>query len=296
MEEEGAFDITVQLNTVKDRRGYHRRNAPGEIQRPDIVDDFCKDLLVKARIDRIVHGQESPNGKPATLIVFAFRFHGLDYRRRLRQATISISFEDKQKRGADSDPVVIGLWPDGDYTLGDEIPVDEETTRKAELGGNLGVTNGGIQATAKWEKKKSQRKNMRASLTGSMDLQGREFGSDNAIRVTVQENPATTSGLVTDLRAAVLLRRDNDKDLFVGSVDVSAKGHFSYNIIRGLRDISGGTPPKDPVVFKPGKQYMRPNVRGKLAEKIDESNLGSVKLEDLTGALSTTLIVTTATQ
>ena len=92
-EEQDAVSFNIQLNTDAEDRGYHRRNDGDVIQRPDIVDDICKGLLLQARVDRIVHGYETEKGKPATLIVFGFRFHGIDESRRFRQAITPFYFK-----------------------------------------------------------------------------------------------------------------------------------------------------------------------------------------------------------
>ena len=91
-EERDEFSFNIQLNTDAEDRGYHRRNDGDEIQRPDIVDDICKGLLLQARVDRILHGYETEKGNPATLVVFGFRFHAIDKSRRFRQAIITILF------------------------------------------------------------------------------------------------------------------------------------------------------------------------------------------------------------
>ncbi|KAL4893637.1 hypothetical protein BDV59DRAFT_207734 [Aspergillus ambiguus] len=288
------FELTVQLNTERDSRGYHQRNTPDEKQRADVVNDICQGLLLQARIDRIVHGRESKDGPPATLVVFAFRFHGLDDKRRLRQASITILFEDEKKRGADADPIVMGLWPDGDFILGRETPVDVEDTKGIEAGVHIRQSGVGLHAIGKWERKQNLRKDARASLTGSkmLDMDIREHGPDNAVRLTIKENPSSTPGVVTDMAAAVLLRRKNDDDRFAASVKIRAKGNFAYNTVRGLRNLLGTTPPNDPVIFQPGLQYLRPLTRGKLAEPICEEALNDVALDELAGALPVTILST----
>ena len=291
-----SFDI--QLNTEPEDRGYHRLNDDDEIQRPDVVDDICKGLLLQARIDRIVHGYETENGIPATLVIFGFRFHGIDVNRRFRQAIITIMFRDEMKT-TKADPEVIALWPNGDFTLGEMTPVHVEDTSGAEVGGNVGTTQGGGQASLKWERKRSYEKSDRASLTGSivLDTSVRQFGPNNAVRLTINENSTATSGLVTEFRAAVLLRRKNDRDRFLAFVKLQAKANFCYNSIRMLRDLSGKSPPNDPVIFKPGVQYSRPTtstrfMESRLSENIDDGNLIAARLDDLAGVLATTILAT----
>jgi hypothetical protein len=292
-----AFDI--QLDTGIEERNYHNRNAPGEIQRPNVVDDICKDLLLQTRIDRIVHGTETTNGDPATLVVFGFRFHGINNQRRFKQAITTILFRDEQKR-AEFDPEVIALWPNGDFTLGGLTEIEVEKTRGCEIGLNATAGSGiqvGAQSTARWERKKSYKAADRASLTGSLilDMSIRDYGGNNAVRLTIHENTTANTGLVTDFRAAVLLKLKTKSDPFLCMVRIKAKGNFSYNFVRGLRDLSGFSPPNDPVRFQPGVQYLRPPtlsgfLEDKLAAEIDEKNLNAAKLEDLAGVLGTTVL------
>jgi hypothetical protein len=191
---------------------------------------------------------------------------------------------------------VIALWPNGDFTLG-QTPITAQDTRTVESGGNAGVPRANVQAAFKWEQKVSYEKTDRASLTGSiiLDMDIRDYGPNNAIRLTLTENEANTTGLVTDFRAAVLLRRKNNTDKFLAYVKVKATGNFLYNAVRRVRDLSGNSPPNDPVIFKPGTQYLRPAtlarfMETKLAEEIDEKSLNSVRLDDLAGILATMVL------
>jgi len=296
--DEYAFNI--QLDTGVEDRGFHGRNKKGEIQRPDIVDDICQGLLLQARVDRVVHGTEKKGGLPATLIVFGFRFHGIGKKRRFQESTITIVFQDEHKKD-DADPVVIFLWPNGDFTLDKPTDIDVERSTGGEAGGNVGATYGGVNAKRTWEKKKSYRKTDRASLTGSimLDRQVRDSGPSNAVLLTISEDETAQSGLVTDFRAAVLLRRQNDTDQFAAKVKIDAKAHFFYNLVRGVRDVSGLSPANDPVIFKPGKahNYIRPAtlagfLEDKLAEEVNEEELNSKSLNGLAGVLGSTALGT----
>lgn len=297
--EKDTFEMTIQLNTEEAGRGFHRYNDGDEIQRPDIVDDLCLDLLLQARIDRIVHGTETDNGNPATLVVFGFRFHGINEKRRFKEATILVTFQDADNKPR-ADPEVIGLWPNGDFTLGEVTEIDIDSTTGQEVGTDAKVGNGleaGAHATFKWERKQVYKKSDRSSLTGSIILNTavRKHGLNNAIRLTISENTAAASGIVTDIRAAVLLRRKNDIDYFLATIKMKAKAHFLYNAVSGIRSVSGFSPANDPIKFKPGEQYLRPAtlyspLEAKLAEGIDEGNLSCAKLDSLAGVLGTTAL------
>ena len=197
---------------------------------------------------------------------------------------------------------MIAFWPNGDFTLGEMTVIDVENTIDGEAGGNVGVPQGGGQATLKLERKQSYKKSDRMTLTGSvmLDMSVRNHGPNNAVRVTIKENATAASGIMTDFRAAVLLRRKNDTDKFRTFVKTKAKGNFIYDTVRGLRDLSGDSPPKDPVIFKPDVQYLRPAtlaryMESQLPENVDEGNLSAARLDDLGNVFATTVLGTAVT-
>lgn len=301
-EEKDSFLLKVQLNTEEQGREFHRLNYGNEVQRPDVVDDCCLDLLLMARIDRIIHGTETDNGDPATLVVFGFRFHGIDESRRFKQAIITITFRDEKKRPGPADPEVVALWPNGDFTLGDPTAVAVDQTENREIGGQVQggqVATVSTHVTTSWVRSESFTRTDKTTLTGSivLDTAVRQAGKNNAVRLTITENQTARTGIVTDFRAAVLLRRKNDADAFLATVKVKAKAHFLYNTIRRLRDISGFSPADDPVKFVPGQQYLRPatmarSVETRLAEEVDDKNLNATRLDNLAGVLGTTVVST----
>ncbi|KAL5590504.1 hypothetical protein FOBRF1_014061 [Fusarium oxysporum] len=310
--EEDPFSRNIQLNTVEEHRGYHRKNEDGEIQRPNIVDDCCRGLVLQGRIDRIVHGIERPTGNPATLVVFGFLFHGLDNKRRFKQAIIQITFQDKQKKPK-ADPEVIALWPRGDFTLGQPTDIDVENSISQDLGVDVApagavsaVVQAGLHTARRWEERANYRKQDRASLRGAIILneEVRDHGRDNAVRLVINENITAESGIVADFRAVVLIRRPKrdennvnpEDDWFTCSMDIKANAHFAYNAISGLRKVAGLSNGNDPVTFKPGQQYLRPPASNRdhetsLSAAIDENNLSEAKLDDLSRVMGKSVLV-----
>ncbi|WQF82581.1 hypothetical protein CDEST_07595 [Colletotrichum destructivum] len=285
------FSWDFQLDTTDAGRNFHRRNDGHEIQRPDVVDDCCLGLLLQARIDRIIHGYIKSGTGPATLIIFGFRFHGIDEDRRFKKAEITITFQDEGKQPR-NDPEVVALWPNGSFTLGEPLEVEVEESSGGEAGlsvtGGVGVQGGG-QALRRWGRKIGYKRPVNnASLTGSiiLDTNIREYGRNNAIHLTLNESKMTSSGIVTDFRAAVLLRRQSPEDTFTGTVIMKADAHFAYNAVKGAREVFGGSPVNDPIIFSPGIQYLRPKtllgaLETQLEEEIDDCNLGGVSIESL---------------
>ena len=308
-EKNDPFAFTpIQLTTASEQRGMHQKNSgPDEVQRPDVLDDLCLGLLLQARVDRIIHGRAGESGPPATLVVFGFRFHGLHGGRRFRSATITVVFEDEKRRGADYDPKVVGLWPNGDFTLGEPTVEQVEDTAAGEGGGNADVPAGapvvtvGGHVVRSWEKKRSFSRKRSSKLTGSMflDFSVREHGPLNAVLLTLSEDDAAATSVVAEFRAAVLLERKNDINVFTAKVKMSGKANFLYNAIRAVRDVTPFAPANDHVRFKPGVQYLRPPtgnaaLGGNLSAKVTDTELSADKLEGLAGLLGTTALTVAA--
>ncbi|KAK0667486.1 hypothetical protein QBC41DRAFT_395920 [Cercophora samala] len=304
--DEFAF-APIQLNIAAEHRGMHQKNdGPDEIQRPDVVDDLCLGLQLQARVDRVVHGRtgKDDDSTPATLIVFGFQFQGLGGKRRFKDATITIVFQDEKQPGnSKRDPKVVALWPNGEFTLGEPTAVQVEDVVGHEAGGDVGVPIGaggpqvGVHALRSWEKKQSYSTLHTSKLTGSivLDFDVRESGPKNAVRLTLSEDEVAASGLVTDLRVAVLLHRQNDDDIFTASVKIKGRGNFLYNRFRGIRDFCHFAPANDPVRFKPGVQYIRPptlhpTMEASLAADIDKNELRAEQLQRIAGAWGSTAI------
>jgi hypothetical protein len=224
----------------------------------DIVTDALAGFLVKARLERVIHGQESEDGKPASLIVFGFRFHGINKRRRFRSVVINIRFQH-EKDLMKSDPEVVALWPDGDFTLS-KSTASVQDTKSIEGAIKGGSSFAGASTTGKWERQANYQTDDRATLVGStfLDMTVRKAGKDNAILLSLYEDESANSGIISDLRTAVLLRRNSDADKFLAFISIKATADFKYNFLKGIRDLTGNTPPNKPVVFEPGVQYDGP--------------------------------------
>ncbi|EPS42029.1 hypothetical protein H072_4033 [Dactylellina haptotyla CBS 200.50] len=285
----------IQFQTAQGDLGFHNINDGDENQRPDIIDEMCMGMFVQARLDRVVHGTETQGGEPATLIVFGFRFHGLHKERRLRTAEIKILFQDEKKR-ARKDPVVVGMWPNGEFTL-TETPVKMRNLTGGEVGGEAGAVGLAATVALKLERETEYQYNDRSTITGSiiLDLKVRNYGPKNAVRLTLTEDESNKTGVVTDLRVPVLvLRKGADTDRFGVFVKITATGNFLQNTAWGLRNLCHA-PANDPVWMKPGLDYLRaPTLASaleeKLAAEVEKDALGKLlsNLEDFGAALGTT--------
>ncbi|KAF3315940.1 hypothetical protein TWF173_003135 [Orbilia oligospora] len=252
------YSFKIPLGPTGEDFQLHTKNGVGEIQRASIIDDSsCSGLHLQAEIDRIVHGTDTENGVPATLIVFGFHLNGFNDNRRIKSATIEILFQDLQKRVPDEghyyDPEVIALWPQEVLQLS-ETSVEIQETK-------------GVEAD-------------KATIHGSirLDFDVRKHGPKNAIRLQLHENKTGRTGVVNHTRAVVLLQRKN-QDQFTATVKVDTSADILSNAKRTLQNLFGMAEENDPVIFKPGVDYISRSISldpsaGALGAYIDDKNLG----------------------
>ncbi len=172
------------------------------------------------------------------------------------------------------------------------------------MGGDVGIPVGatgaqvGAHAVHTWEKKQSYKQLHESTLRGSIVLDNgvREVGPNNAVLLTLSEDDAAASSVVTDFRASVLLERKNNTDIFTAKVK-KGRAFFLYNVFRGIRDITPFRPTNDPVRFQPGTPYLRqatqaPAYEARLSTHIEETELTAGKLAEVAGVLSSTVLTT----
>ncbi|KAB8224049.1 hypothetical protein BDV33DRAFT_200093 [Aspergillus novoparasiticus] len=182
-------------------------------------------------------------------------------------------FQDEAKRPGEG-PQVVALRPNGDLML-DGMPVDVEKTKGADIGSNLAI-----------------------SITHLFHTFGHErlgLGEYNAVRLSINKNATFKGGVVTDLRTAVLVKRNNETDRFLCFVDIKAKADFAYNMVHVIRDLSGNSSANDPISFKPGVQYLWQRISAgfletRWGEDIDAVNPDEAHLGRLASVLSTTVL------
>ena len=240
-----SFDIDL-YRTGDEGSHFRTQNDPSDpwqranyIERKGAVDVRCSCIDV-------VHGDFSTSSDLfATLIVLDFRFDARKRARRLRSVDIEIEFQG-MKLG-DTGPEVFATYPIGRMSI---VPTTqhEDTTRSLnlQLGGAAPV--GGITATGTvgWEKSIARDTGDQTTVTGSIDLKGRNYGPSNCVSWTLLENRTTQTGVPESMRTAILLRRI-DEDPFQCVVKIDAKVDMRSNLER----MFGRVPKDDPVLFKP---------------------------------------------
>ena len=240
-----SFDINL-LKTGDEGSHFRTENDPSDpwqranyIERKGAVDVRCSCLDV-------VHGDFSTSSDLfATLIVLDFRFDERKRARRFRSVDIELEF--KGMNLGDSGPEVFAAYPIGRMSL---VPTTqhEDTTRSLnlQLGGAAPI--GGITATGTvgWEKSIARDTGDQTTVTGSIDLKGRNYPPSNCVSWTLLENKTTQTGVPESMRTAILLKR-MDEDPFQCVVKIDAK----VDIRSTLERMFGRMPKDDPVLFKP---------------------------------------------
>lgn len=78
----------------------------------------------------------------------------------------------------------------------------------------------------------------------------------------------------SDLRSAILPRRNSDADRFLPFVHIKSTADYKHDFLKGFHDLTGDTPPNHPIILKPGVQYEGLVEISKVAplQEIDEKN------------------------
>ena len=267
-----SFDIYL-YRTGDEGSHFRTQNDPSSpwqrvnyVERKGAVDIRCSCL-------DIVHGDFSPSSDLfATLLVLQFRFDTRKTGRRFQSVNIELEFQ--RMRPEEKAPEVSAIWPNGRLSLMPTTQHEEKTKNlNLQLGGAAPV--GGLTATGTlgWQKSVSRDMCDRATVTGSIDLKGRNFGPPNSVSWTLLENGSVHTGVPEVLQTAVLLKRA-DENPFQCVVKIDAKVDFMSTLQRVFGG-KGTVPRDDPVWFDP-KIRSTENLR-----KYDEKELGCFRLESV---------------
>ncbi|KAH8805996.1 hypothetical protein F5884DRAFT_467681 [Xylogone sp. PMI_703] len=264
---EGAEDDEDSTyRTQNDPRRPHQRS--NIVERKGALDVRC------LAID-VIHGYLSPEGDPATLLVFEFRLDARKRARRIIEASMSFTFASRDKQNV-SDPEVLQIAPKGRMIL---VPTKQQESSTyggdANLGGGfLGASLGG---SVKWEKTVSRESSDATAVVGSIDLVGRNYGASNGASWTLLENQTMATGVPALLRTAVLLRREDDESEFMATFKIQAKA----DVVSSLQKVFGRTPKDDPILYDPS---LGPT---NTLRKYDCERLGEVDLSELSAVAFT---------
>ncbi|KAG0131235.1 hypothetical protein HOY82DRAFT_503362 [Tuber indicum] len=271
---------------------FRTQNTPGEFQRQNLV-DRSSDFMVQGDLVNVIHGRFSPGGDEATLVVTEFRFLSSQNGRHFRRATIEFLFARTPDNMSDGsyDPEVVRISLMGKNSLNPTY----ETQELKRIMGTTAEVNGGsflkLGGNIGWEVTKSFQREYRATVTGAIALEGRNFGAKNQAKWIMLENESAANGdgIPTLLRTAILLKRKYG-GTFVATIKVNTKVDTLNSMFDKFEKLFGRIPKDDPVFFDPDLPPM-----GNVPTDLDIENLSSYDLEKLSTVLSMNLIPTVAT-
>ena len=267
-----CFDIG--LSKTGDLNSHFRtQNDPSEpwqrvniIERKGSVDIRCSCLDV-------VHGDFCTSSELfTTLIVLQFRFDPRKVARRFLSVNINLEF--KAMGFKEIGPEVFAISPNGRMSL---VPTTQHEDSKRNLNLHLGGAAPFTALTAEgnvgWEKCVSRNTSDQTTVTGSIDLKGRNYGPSNCVSWTLLENKTLETGVPPSLRTAILLKRKH-KDPFQCVVEIDAKVDFRSTLER-VFGYKGRAPKDDPVLFDP-EIASTENL-----QKYNQKELGSFDMESV---------------
>lgn len=223
---------------------YHTQNDPAAPLQRDTYVERKGATDIRCECKDVIHGLFSPKGEAfATLIILDFRFDSRKRARRITSADIKLTFAGM--KDGENGPEVFAISP---YETLNIVPTAyvEATTKSGNvtLGGGSGVTASG---TVGWEKAVTKDREDKTVVIGSIDLVGRNYGKKNCASFTLLENSTMKTGVPVYMRAAILLRRKDEKP-FKCLVKINADVDFKTSI---QERVFGRKARDDPVLFDP---------------------------------------------
>jgi hypothetical protein len=242
----------------------HLSLLPPEAQKPLIIDHRTHGVVVISRLQHVIHGLlDTTDGVPGTLVVFQFSFRAISRNRRIKSATMTISFADEGGNAA-YNPEVVDLAPQGDLRL---FPTTVTTTREltASLQSSpiIGLSFG--RSVVEESTKESS-----MALIGAARYENRDYGGVNGVLWFLRENEFTKDGVAHFLRAAVLLKRDAGSPNRRFQADVRVKAEVvGGSVLSDLipRSLECGS--DSPVLFDPVLPPTDGNIKGDNLGRVD---------------------------
>ena len=245
------------------------------VERKGVLDLRCSCLDV-------IHGQFSPDTDGfATLIVLKFRFHSRKQERRFERVEVSLEFKEMDRGG--KCPVVYDIKPLERLSV---APTEqrEELKRSANVQLGAAAPVGGVTATGSVGLEKSVGRDTvdYTTISGFIDLKGRNWGEPNCATWTLLENSSAKKGVPESMQVAVLLKRKT-MEAFQCIVKIDAVADFRSKMERVFGG-KGRNPKDDPVFFDPN---IKPTNR---LRQYDANNLGACDLEHLMDVTHATVL------
>jgi hypothetical protein len=223
---------------------FHTQNDPkSPFQRENVIERKGAVDIRCSCVD-IIHGLFAPDSDVfCTLLVLQFRFDPRKRARRIAQVDVELRFAGSAPGIVD--PEVYAISPNGRFSFS-QTTQTETTTIEGDVhigGGMAGVNTAGA---LKYERGVMREMTYATTVTGSIDLRGRNYGKKNCASWTLMENPETKTGVPAAMKTAILLKR-KDEGNFQCVVSIKAKADWRTS----MEWLVGTTKPDDPVLFDP---------------------------------------------
>jgi hypothetical protein len=282
----GDLEI-ILLPEGEEESGFRTKNPPGKNFR-NVMIDRGEALILRASIVGITHGTLAPDGDPATLLIFEFRFVSMKSSRRFISSTITLQFADASG-DPELHPEVYRIAPEGSFALNKTTTV-KKIKQSANAGLTAGFTFAGGNAGYTWEMEETKNREHWTRLSGVKKL-FREYGGDNAVIWSIEENKNEKDGIPSFLRTAVLIRREDDVP-FTFTVNVRTEVDF----ISELRTLFGRekVDEVDPVEVDSDVDPKALKVESLDPEKVDLTKMGELNLGNHADVTIATVIQTTS--
>ncbi len=186
--------------------GFRTKNAPGDSARRVLI-DRGEALILRASLVSVTHGDFMPDGDGASLLIFEFNFTSINRSRRFTNVQITLTFND-ESGNVKNRPEVWAIAPQGKFAINKTTSTkDVKQSLNASLNGEIAGVGG--QLGYAWETSQVKETEHSTTLVGQKRIFA-DWGKDNGVIWSLEEDAKKKDGVPSFLRSAVLLRRRDD--------------------------------------------------------------------------------------
>lgn len=264
--------FSLELKASGQPGGFHTTNDPRDrfqratvTERRGAVDIRCKSIV-------IIHGSFSPDSNElATLLVYDVSFNATKRFRRVASAKVSFDFASSEPNSPG--PEVYAVAPSGRWSLL-ETTQQEHVESSTDMNLTAGFSSLSVGGAQKWTRGVYRTSKDSTIINGDTicDSYGKETGAEFVLLENASSRPK--SGVPSFFRLAFLLKRKTE-DEFQCTVNISVEADWKTR----MGSFFACKDRDDPIYFNPELAPMV-KLRG-AADKFDEDDLGSTKLEDI---------------
>ncbi|OGM44756.1 hypothetical protein ABOM_007344 [Aspergillus bombycis] len=264
----------------------HRDSGPGEwiphaqssqvAEQRRTVTAYHGSVDVQGESHTIIHGRLRPESTSfASSLVSECRFQGVKWKSRLPWVSILIQFRSPMPDI--SDPAIHAFSPQGTYSL---LPIDQEKSHERHGDLSAGAERMGLSLKTSygWSKTVNRKDTNDTKIKGMKICN--TYGEPIGVKWTLEENPATQTGVPAYLRAAIRLERQED---FKYEADV--KVEYEVDRKSWKERFFGARDKNDPILYKPANAPIN-----RLPLQYDKNDLGCVDMEGLFDAAVHTIL------